>query len=78
MKAKTGIPVGATWEASDKIGSVGRVWLVSRDGQYEHWQWRANYSDGSFLGTDWGTSFRAARDECAVKLSGPVRFKRVA
>ena len=63
-------PVGATWEATDSTGTVGKVWLRERNGNFEHWR----YSVGSK--EDWCPSRTTAVELCNLWLEEKCRFKR--
>jgi hypothetical protein len=70
-------PIGATWEAVDKTGKKGTIWLDERRGKFEIWRWSWTYADGSapFSASDWAVSYKSAR--YAIPLKKGARFKRV-
>ncbi len=75
-------PIGATWEAEDNTGRIGKIYLSSRNEYFEVWNTEVHYADGSshFGDNDWYMSFAQARKFIPIYLGKdgkPIRFKRI-
>jgi hypothetical protein len=73
-------PVGATWECVTDMGTRGKITLEKMEDGFEFWRWtRVEFSDGSGIETDWGTSYHMCREQILIWNSSgkPIRFKRV-
>ena len=69
-------PIGATWQCVGKQ-RIGLVWLESRDGKLEFWNWCSFYTDRSGVVRDWSTTKAAAVYACKQSIpSNKLRFIR--
>lgn len=70
--SKKDYPIGATWEATDKNGRRGTIWLAAKEKTFNIWRWSSAWSDGSGSQADWGTSYAS----CKAQINVYAKFKR--